>query len=46
MTKVVSVVGVLEEILALPKEQKDLVALVYLRDKCSLKEALALVKGD
>ena len=37
---------VLKEILALPKEQADLVALVYLRDKTSLRDALAKVKGD
>ena len=45
MTKVHEV-AVLEEIEALPKDQRDLVALVYLRDNKSLRDALALVKGD
>lgn len=46
MKKVVSVLSVLDEIEALPTKQRDLVALVYLRDNVSLKQALAKVKGD
>ena len=42
MTKALTIFA---EILALPKEQADLV-LVYLRDKMSLREALAKVKGE
>ena len=37
---------VIAEINALSVEQRKLVALVYLRDNVSLREALATVKGD